>query len=47
LAALPTFIAPDGSMGNFYMAVATVVIAIVVAFTATWFLGFDDSETVE
>ncbi len=47
LAALPTFIAPDGSMGNFYMAVATVVIAIVVAFTATWFLGFDDSETAE
>lgn len=47
LAALPTFIAPDGSMGNFYMAVATVIIAIVVAFAATWFLGFDDSETVE
>lgn len=47
LAALPTFIAPDGSMGNFYMAVITVIISIVVAFAATWVLGFDDSETAE
>ncbi len=47
LAALPTFIAPDGSMSNFYLAIATIVVSVVVAFAATWILGFDDSETIE
>jgi beta-glucoside PTS system EIICBA component len=47
LAALPTFIAPDGSLGNFYLAIATICVSVIVAFVATWFLGFDDSETVE
>ncbi len=44
--ALPTFIAPDGSLGNMYMAIATMIIAMVVAFVVTWVLGFDDVETV-
>jgi PTS system beta-glucosides-specific IIC component len=44
LAALPTFIAPDGSMGNFWLAVATLAISVVTSFAVTYFLGFDDSE---
>lgn len=44
LAALPTFIPTDGSgnLTNLYLAIATVVIAIVVAFVATWILGFKE-----
>ena len=40
---MPIFLNPDGSMGNFYFAIAAVAITIVVAFVATWVLGFDDS----
>ncbi len=42
VATLPTFIPPDGSMTNFWMAVITVVMAMVVSFIATWLLGFED-----
>jgi beta-glucoside PTS system EIICBA component len=46
LMALPTFIPNNGdSMMNFYLAIATVVISVTVAFLSTWFLGFE--ETVE
>ncbi len=47
LATLPTFISPDGNMTNFWMAVLTVVIAVSVAFAATWFLGFEDPAETE
>ncbi len=40
---MPIFMNPDGSMNNFYFAVAAVVITIAVSFAATWILGFDDS----
>ncbi len=40
---MPIFMNPDGSMGNFYFAIAAAVITIVVSFAATWILGFDDS----
>ncbi|MDO5601500.1 MAG: PTS transporter subunit EIIC [Oscillospiraceae bacterium] len=43
--ALPTFISPDGSMGNFWMAVITLVISVAVSFAATWLLGFEDKKT--
>jgi len=48
IAALPTFIPTDGSgnMGNFYLAIATVIIAFSVAFIATYILGFDDPAEV-
>lgn len=39
---LPTFISPDGDMKNFWMAVITVAISIIVSFIATWLLGFED-----
>lgn len=40
---MPIFLNPDGSMGNFYCAIAAAVLSIIVAFVATWALGFDDS----
>lgn len=40
---MPIFLNPDGSMSNFYFAIAAAVISIAVAFIATWALGFDDS----
>lgn len=40
LAALPIFIGPEGS--NFINAIIVCVIAFVVTFVATWFLGFED-----
>lgn len=40
---MPIFLNPDGSMGNFYFAIAAAAISIIVAFAATWVLGFDDS----
>ncbi|GAA0180124.1 beta-glucoside-specific PTS transporter subunit IIABC [Clostridium sediminicola] len=40
LAALPIFIGPEGS--NFINAIVVCVIAFVVTFIATWFLGFED-----
>lgn len=40
---MPIFMNPDGSMSNFYFAIAAAVLTIVVAFAATWILGFDDS----
>lgn len=40
---MPIFLNPDGTMSNFYFAVAAAVITIVVSFAATWLLGFDDS----
>jgi PTS system beta-glucosides-specific IIC component len=45
LAALPTFIPGNGeSMSNFWMAIITIIISVVVSFTATWMLGFEDKE---
>lgn len=45
VAALPTFIPNNGdSMANFWLAVATLIISFVVAFIATWILGFEDKE---
>lgn len=44
IAAIPTFIAPDGSLGNMYLAIATIVISVVVAFAATLLLGFNKEE---
>lgn len=40
---MPIFLNPDGSMGNFYFAIAAAALSIAVAFIATWVLGFDDS----
>ena len=40
---MPIFMNPDGSMSNFYFAIAAAVLTIVVAFASTWILGFDDS----
>lgn len=40
---MPIFLNPDGTMSNFYFAVAAAAITIVVSFAATWLLGFDDS----
>ena len=40
---MPIFLNPDGSMSNFYFAIAAAALTIVVAFAATWLLGFDDS----
>ena len=40
---MPIFLNPDGTMGNFYFAIAAAAISIIVAFVATWALGFDDS----
>ena len=40
---MPIFMNPDGSMGNFYLAIAAAALTIVTAFAATWILGFDDS----
>ena len=34
---------PNGSMANFYFAIAAAALTIVVSFAATWILGFDDS----
>ena len=40
---MPIFMNPDGTMGNFYMAIVAAGLTIVTAFAATWILGFDDS----
>ena len=40
---MPIFMNPDGSMSNFYFAIAAAALTIVVSFAATWILGFDDS----
>ena len=40
---MPIFLNPDGTMENFYFAIAAAAITIVVSFVATWVLGFDDS----
>lgn len=40
---MPIFMNPDGSMANFYFAIAAAALTIVVSFAATWILGFDDS----
>lgn len=40
---MPIFMNPDGTMSNFYLAIAAAVLTIVTAFAATWLLGFDDS----
>ena len=40
---MPIFMNPDGTMSNFYLAIAAAVITIAVSFAATWILGFDDS----
>lgn len=46
-AALPTFIPTNGSsMSNFWFAVATLAISIVVSFAVTWVLGFDEEKEV-
>lgn len=40
---MPIFLNPDGTMNNFYFAIAAAILTIVVSFVATWLLGFDDS----
>jgi PTS system beta-glucosides-specific IIC component len=40
---MPIYMNPDGTMTNFYLAIAAAAITIVVSFAATWLLGFDDS----
>ena len=40
---MPIFLNPDGTMSNFYYAIAAAAITIVVSFVSTWVLGFDDS----
>lgn len=40
---MPIFLNPDGSMSNFYFAIAAVILTIVVSFVATLVIGFDDS----
>lgn len=40
---MPIFLNPDGTMNNFYFAIAAAVLTVVVSFVATWALGFDDS----
>lgn len=38
------FINPDGSMTNFFMAIATMVISFFVAFGLTWVMGVEEPE---
>ena len=40
---MPIFLNPDGTMSNFYFAIAAAAITIVVSFVSTLVLGFDDS----
>lgn len=40
---MPIFLNPDGTMTNFYFAIAAAVLTIVISFAGTWILGFDDS----
>ena len=40
---MPIFLNPDGTMTNFYFAIAAAALTIVVSFVATLVLGFDDS----
>lgn len=40
---MPIFLNPNGSMTNFYLAIAAAALTIIVSFAATWILGFDDS----
>ena len=40
------FMNPDGTMNNFYMAIATMLIAFVVAFAATYFMGIEEEAEV-
>ncbi len=40
---MPIFMNPDGTMTNFYLAIAAAAITIAVSFAATWLIGFDDS----
>lgn len=40
---MPIFLNSDGTMTNFYFAIAAAVLTIVISFAATWILGFDDS----
>jgi PTS system beta-glucosides-specific IIC component len=40
---MPIFLNPDGTMSNFYLAIAAAAITIVLSFVLTWVLGFDDS----
>ena len=41
------FMNPDGTMNNFYMAIATMLIAFVVAFVATYFMGIKEEAEVK
>lgn len=40
---MPIFLNSDGTMTNFYFAIAAAILTIVISFAATWILGFDDS----
>lgn len=40
---MPIFMNPNGSMTNFYFAIAAAALTIAVSFAATWIIGFDDS----
>lgn len=39
---MPIFLNPDGTMTNFYFAIAAAALTIVISFAGTWILGFDD-----
>lgn len=47
LATLPLFLGGDDPMGNVLKAIITLSIAFVVAFIATWILGFEEEVKVE
>lgn len=40
---MPIFLNPDGTMTNFYFAIAAVILTIIVSFAATLLIGFDDT----
>ena len=44
IASLPLFINPDGTMTNFFLACAAILISFVVGFAAAWIMGFEDSQ---
>lgn len=45
LPSLAAFIPQDGNLMNFYMSIATLLVAALVSFAVTWFLGFKEDST--
>lgn len=45
LVSIVAFIPNDGSMGNFYGAIAVTIVSIIVSFASAWILGINEKET--